>query len=282
MPSVLKVCEHCGGSLLYDREDKCLKCMMCSRPLVEEANKEQVRVVEQPNTRKSYEQLLTELTPQRDAVVADVAKIGVAATRAKYGIDWRDWIKLRGAWGISTKRGPRQATIKRTRYDDHMQKILADYGQMTIVDLEKKWDLPHNSWFYLKRRWLAQGITIPAAFADRREAKPPIVSKELQTDKAITPEARRVLDECLSHSFLLFESAFSKAKSEYLSKEQFEDAYWETVVEFISTSELKNQMSSWIRELSGTADNSFIRGAIYALQKVKRYFEMLDEADITE
>ena len=53
------------------------------------------------------------------------------------------------------------------KYDERREDILLDYGQMTIVDLEKKWNIPTHSFPSIKRRWKAQGIEIPTAFAGR-------------------------------------------------------------------------------------------------------------------
>lgn len=54
-----------------------------------------------------------------------------------------------------------------SKYDKHIEDILSDYEQMTVVDLQKKWSM-HRGYFYLlKRRWEARGINIPTAYADR-------------------------------------------------------------------------------------------------------------------
>ncbi len=58
-------------------------------------------------------------------------------------------------------------TYCREPKDDHRQEILADYGQMSIVEVEKKWGMPRGRFYYLRRKWEKAGVVIPAAFTDR-------------------------------------------------------------------------------------------------------------------
>lgn len=51
--------------------------------------------------------------------------------------------------------------------EDHQQEILADYEQMYVVDLEKKWGMPRGKFCRLKKKWEAAGVIIPTAYADR-------------------------------------------------------------------------------------------------------------------
>ncbi len=128
---------------------------------------------------RSFEDKLVELTPQKDAIIADVARLGVSEAREKYGVDWRTWIQLRKHWSIITKRSPRGLGEKSTYYDEHTQEILADYEKMTVRELEEKWHMPRNGWYYLKRRFKARSIVIPTGFANRLSVQPKKATKVL-------------------------------------------------------------------------------------------------------
>ena len=52
------------------------------------------------------------------------------------------------------------------KYDGKRPGILVDYGLMTVTDLMRKWNIPRGTFYSLKKRWEAQGIVFPAAFAD--------------------------------------------------------------------------------------------------------------------
>lgn len=95
-------------------------------------------------------------------------------------------------------------------------------------------------------------------------------------DKHITPKARNVLDKCLAHSLELFTKGYHNNQSDMRDNQ---DAFIETQCEFINPTELKNQMSAWTRQLIPVGDNAFVRGAIYALNKARDYFNSVKELE---
>ncbi|KKN21394.1 hypothetical protein LCGC14_0925790 [marine sediment metagenome] len=95
-------------------------------------------------------------------------------------------------------------------------------------------------------------------------------------DKHITPKARVVLDKCMAHSLDLFTKAYHNNQGE--ERDNF-DAFIETQVEFINPTELTNQLSSWVTPLTQIGDNSFVHGAIYALNKARGYFHAIKEME---
>jgi len=71
---------------------------------------------------------------------------------------------------IETK--PQRITT-RERLDKHREEVLADYQIMTITNLERKWEMGRNYFYYMRKVWKEAGHKIPTAFADREATAAP-------------------------------------------------------------------------------------------------------------
>lgn len=53
----------------------------------------------------------------------------------------------------------------RSKYAEHQEKIVADYGLMSVADLAKKHQIQRTQFYYLKRKWEAKGVVFPPRFS---------------------------------------------------------------------------------------------------------------------
>ncbi len=87
-------CVYCDGALLYDREDKCLKCLMCGRLHEAKPAAEQVKKAKpllQAKRHHGFDQ-------HCDEILADRLAIGHGRTLVKWHIPMKMWVELKAWW----------------------------------------------------------------------------------------------------------------------------------------------------------------------------------------
>lgn len=137
-----------------------------------------------------HDKAMEALEAKKGAILEDIVNIGVRQTRKKYRINERQWGELRKEWNIVITQGTRQTIYD--KFDDKMQEVLDDYTKMTISALEKKWHLAKHGWYYLKQRWVKQGVTIPDGYKPQYKARQnPEVEKKSEPTKVRAAEIKK-------------------------------------------------------------------------------------------
>lgn len=93
----IRKCERCGGSLVYDLADDCLKCIMCCRPSSQghvQASTSEVTLPRLDVQRKAY----TYFNEHCDEILADRLTLGHKLALDKWGISSGVWLTLKPRW----------------------------------------------------------------------------------------------------------------------------------------------------------------------------------------
>ena len=177
---ISKVCKHCGGNLIWDEDEKCLKCMMCGRLLGGGQPSQGTQVEVKKQLPPDHKEAIVKVTG-KELEKADVPYIptvkeeqSVSSVPTQERVNSKD----RGeSEMVSTEifvvpdLGGMENHEKGRFYAEHRDDILKDFETLGGIEMRSKWQMSDSGWCGLKKRWRRQGIEINDHKRGRKQSK---------------------------------------------------------------------------------------------------------------
>lgn len=148
-------CKHCGQQLQYDEyERKIIR-------VLRRGEKDGVQTMVTPISVKEEAKQKKE---QKEAQESPAPSSSLETTPAPAVLE----VEPEPA---EDEEPPPHYGTRKPHFDKRREKILIDYGLMTITDLEIKWKMARGYFYFLRKRWKDEGVTFPTAYVDRPDSE---------------------------------------------------------------------------------------------------------------